>query len=295
MKNVVMLQSINHFNIKQILESGQVFRFEPLSESSYLLIAKQKLIKITQQQGSTSPLFHDMSTGEFEEIWAPYFDLDTNYREITSQLAKKDTYMAEAVAFGEGIRILKQDPWEMLISFIISQNKSIPHIKQCIANLSQQYGEPIVTLTDTTNPYYTFPTPEQLGDASEEALRACKVGFRAPYIRDACEQVLQGTINLGALSTLTTHEAKLELMKIKGVGPKIADCILLFAYAKGEVFPTDVWIKRVIEGIYFNGEEKKANYIQDFAKAYFGELAGYAQQYLFFYGRENALFKTPKK
>lgn len=284
-----MLKHTNHFDIKQILESGQVFRFEPLTEGSYLLIAKQKLIKISQQPGSTSPLIHHITSSEFDEIWKPYFDLETDYRNITQTLTAKDQHMKKAITFGEGIRILKQDPWEMLISFIISQNKSIPHIKQCIKHVCQNYGSPLEYGEEEC--YYTFPTPQQLNRASEEALRECKVGFRAPYIKDACERITREEINLNDLYTLPSDEAKQELMRIRGVGPKIADCILLFAYGKTDVFPTDVWIKRVVEGLYFNGEEKKPDYIQTFAKEYFGELAGYAQQYLFFYGRENALFK----
>lgn len=291
MKNVVMLENLKYFNIGQILESGQVFRFEKISDSSYLLNAKQKLIKIIQQQDSDSILIHNTTVSEFDEIWSSYLDLDTEYKHIVQVLSQKDEYMAKAIAFGEGIRILRQDPWEMLISFIISQNKAIPQIKQCIKNLSQQFGDPIDGYEEQDKMYYTFPTAKQLARASEEALRDCKVGFRAPYIMDACQKVLNEEVILNDLYICTAEEAKNKLMGIKGVGPKIADCILLFAYSKSEVFPTDVWIKRVIEGIYFKGKETSLKVIQDFSKQYFGELSGYAQQYLFFYGRENQLFK----
>ncbi|MGL4739056.1 MAG: DNA-3-methyladenine glycosylase family protein [Cellulosilyticaceae bacterium] len=291
MKNTVMLQHLNHFHIGQILESGQVFRFDKISDVSYLLIAKNKIIKLTQQPESTAVLVHNSTHGEVEEIWYDYFDLETDYKQITTTLAAKDEYMKQAIAFGEGIRILRQDPWEMLISFIVSQNKGIPHIKQCLQNLSEAFGDALPEIDGQAHHYYTFPTPQQLATASEEALRACKVGFRAPYIIDACQKITQEQINLNDLYTLSAEEARAELMTIKGVGPKIADCILLFAYGKAEVFPTDVWIKRVIEGLYFNGEDTKLPIIQQFAKDYFGDLAGYAQQYLFFYGRENNLFK----
>ncbi|MDF2877676.1 MAG: DNA-(apurinic or apyrimidinic site) lyase [Clostridia bacterium] len=291
MKNVVMLENLKYFNIGQILESGQVFRFEKISDSSYLLNAKQKLIKIIQQQDSDSILIHNTTVSEFDEIWSSYLDLDTEYKHIVQVLSQKDEYMAKAIAFGEGIRILRQDPWEMLISFIISQNKAIPQIKQCIKNLSQQFGDLIDGYEEQDKMYYTFPTAKQLARASEEALRDCKVGFRAPYIMDACQKVLNEEVILNDLYICTAEEAKNKLMGIKGVGPKIADCILLFAYSKSEVFPTDVWIKRVIEGIYFKGKETSLKVIQDFSKQYFGELSGYAQQYLFFYGRENQLFK----
>lgn len=291
MSNIVMLDHLNHFDITQILESGQVFRFEKISDHSYLLNAKQKLIKITQQPDSSSAIIYNTNISELDEVWIPYFDIDTNYAKIASKLASKDEHMAKAIEFGKGIRILHQDPWEMLISFIISQNKAIPHIKQCIRNISQQFGFPLEQINGEDQHYYSFPTPKELSRATEEQLRECKVGFRAPYIMDACRKVLNGDIILNELFILSADEAREKLMTIKGVGPKIADCILLFAYGKGEVFPTDVWIKRVVEGLYFNGREVKPEQIQTFAKEYFGKLAGYAQQYLFYYGRENALFK----
>ncbi len=291
MKNVVMLQHLNHFDIKQILESGQVFRFEAISQSSYLLIAKQRLIKIMQQPDSSSVLIHYSNVSEVEDIWNDYFDLDTDYQKIATVLSQKDEHMQKAVAFGKGIRLLRQDPWEMLISFIISQNKAIPHIKACIKNLTQQFGFPINEVDGEENCYFTFPTPKELGRSTEEALRACKVGFRAPYIMDACQKVLNGDILLNELYRLPVEEAKAQLMKIKGVGPKVADCILLFAYSKMELFPTDVWIKRVMEGLYFEGKTVTIHEIQKFAQNYFGDLRGYAQQYLFYYARENALFK----
>ena len=136
-----------------------------------------------------------------------------------------------------------------------------------------------------------FPTPSELVKASEDELRECKVGFRAPYIMDACRQVVEGNINLNDFYIMSTEEVKEKLMTIKGVGTKVADCILLFAYGKNGAFPTDVWIKRVMEGVYFEGKEVKPEEIQQFANEYFGPLAGYAQQYIFYYGRENALYK----
>ena len=291
MSNMVMLDHVSHFNIRQILECGQVFRFEKISDCSYLLNAKQKLIKLTQQEGSSSVMVYNATYGEIEELWSSYFDLDTDYATITKSLSDKDEYMAQAVAFGEGIRILRQDPWEMLISFIISQNKAIPHIKECLRNLTARFGFPINESDGKGEYYHAFPTPKELSRATDQTLRECKVGFRAPYILDACQKVLNGDIILNDLYMMPVEEARAKLMTIKGVGPKVADCVLLFAYSKTEIFPTDVWIKRMIEGIYFEGKEVKIQDIQEFSRSYFGNLAGYAQQYLFFYGRENALFK----
>ncbi len=289
-----MLDKLDNFNITQILESGQVFRFDKISNHSYILNAKQTLIKITQQHQDSNIMFYNANASELDEIWVPYFDLDTNYKEITSILKNKDEHMKAAVEFGEGIRILKQDPWEMLISFIISQNKAIPHIKQCIRNICEKFGTPLEPISGSDRHYYTFPTPKELSRATEQELRDCKVGFRAAYIMDACHKVMNGDIILNDLFIMETDKARDILMTIKGVGPKVADCILLFAYGKTEVFPTDVWIKRIIEGLYFDGRDVPMKEIQQFAKDYFGDLAGYAQQYLFYYARENSLFKKEK-
>ena len=295
MNNMVILNHVSHFNIGQILESGQVFRFEKISDHSYLLNAKQKLIKVTQQPDSSSVIIYNATASEVEEIWGPYFDLSTDYEHIATTLATKDEWMAKAVDFGKGIRILRQDPWEMLISFIISQNKSIPHIKACLKNISNKFGFPINQTDGIGEYYHAFPTPKELSHATEADLRECKVGFRAPYILDACQKVLNGDIMLNDLYIMSIEEAKAKLMTIKGVGPKVADCVLLFAYSRIELFPTDVWVKRVMEGIYFEGKETKLEEIQKFAGDYFGDLAGYAQQYLFFYGREQGLFKESSK
>lgn len=291
MNNIVMLDHLDHFDIKQILESGQVFRFEKIAEHSFILNAKQKLIKIVQQEESSSAIFYNTNISEMDEVWSPYFDLETSYAYIANTLREKDPFMKQAVDFGKGIRILKQDPWEMLISFIISQNKSIPQIKTCIENISCAFGFPINEQTGEEKHYYSFPTPKELSRATEDMLKECKVGFRAAYILDACHKVLNGEVILNDLYIMEREEAKEKLMTIKGVGPKIADCILLFAYGKTGAFPTDVWIKRVMEGVYFEGKEVKPEEIQKFAKEYFGSLCGYAQQYIFYYGREKALFK----
>lgn len=286
-----MVEQLEYFNIGQILESGQIFRFEKINPHTYRLIAKGKCIKVTQLPESTTLMIYNSTLGEFEEIWRPYFDIDTDYKQIAQTLSQKDEYMSQAIDFGKGIRLLKQDPWEMLISFIISQNKAIPHIQKCIENISERYGQKIAYEEEEDSYYYTFPTPEELAKATEEELRECKVGFRAPYIVDACQKVMSGEIILNDLFNMSAKEAKEELMKIKGVGPKVSDCILLFAYGKMDLFPTDVWIKRVVEGIYFDGKEISLQAIQKFAREYFADLAGYAQQYLFYYGRENNLYR----
>lgn len=187
-----------------------------------------------------------------------------------------------------GIRILKQDFFETLISFIISQNKQIPHIKQIVHTISERFGDAII-LEDGRR-VYAFPTVEQLSVVTEEQLRECKVGFRAPYIKCAVDMVASGEISKEKLLSMSVKEAREKLMTIKGVGEKVANCVLLFGLGFTDTFPVDVWMKRIMEYMYFDEPQDKKT-IEAFAMGKYGELAGYAQQYLFFYGRENGLGK----
>lgn len=285
MKNVVVIEDLNNFDLEQTLKCGQIFRYEQVSSTSYMVIAKNKRIKLTQQPQSTTLIIHNSNLSEYEEVWKHYLDIETDYAYIIDQISKNDPHMEKAIAHGEGIRILNQDTWEMLISFIISQNKAIPHIQVCIQNICQAFGELITDKNGET--YYAFPTLEQLSKATEEELRDCKVGFRAPYIMDACQKVGDNTVVLETLSYMSTEEAKETLMKIKGVGEKVAHCVLLFGLNKTDTFPTDVWIKRIVEELYFSDEKIKNKEIITFAEKKFGDYAGYAQQYLFYYARES--------
>ncbi|PKM50321.1 MAG: N-glycosylase [Firmicutes bacterium HGW-Firmicutes-7] len=276
---------LKDFCIEQILECGQCFRFYKLGEKDYIIIAKNRLLNVKQVEDQLN--FY-CSEEEFNNVWKDYFDLDRDYSEIKKKLADKDLFLREAVTQKHGIRLLKQDPWEMLISFILSQTKQIPHIKKLIEALSIQYGDFLAEYLGVK--YYTFPTPNQLMVATEEDLRALKTGFRATYIVDAVKQIIDGAIVLQELEALQYDEAKIILKSIKGVGDKIADCVLLFAYSKYEVFPTDVWVKRIVEYYYFQ-QTISMDKIQEFAKNYFGEYAGFAQQYLFYHARDNKLGK----
>ncbi len=293
MKNVVVIENLTNFDLEQTLKCGQIFRYEQVSSHSYTVIAKNKRIRLTQQAGSTTLIIHDSNLSEYEEIWKDYFDIETDYGHIISEISKDDPQMQKATSYGEGIRILNQNVWEMLISFIISQNKSIPHIQTCIENICEKFGELVTDENEET--YYAFPTLEELSNATEEELRECKVGFRAPYIIDACQKVNDDTVILQTLRHMSTQEAKETLMKIKGVGEKVAHCVLLFGLNKTDTFPTDVWIKRIMEELYFNQEEVDHKTIMTFAKEHFGDYAGYAQQYLFYYAREQKIGKKIKK
>ncbi len=269
----VILTNFNSFNIEEILECGQCFRFNKIENMHYKVIAHRRELFIKQEEGKV--IFSPCTLEEFENIWFNYFDLGTDYSEL-KKLFKDDNVLVEAISFAEGIRILNQEPFECLISFIISQNNRIPMIKQVVKNISEKYGDKI-------NDEYAFPTIEQLSKATSEELRECKTGFRDKYILDCLEKINSNEIDIENTYDLTTKELKDELMKIKGVGTKVADCALLFSFKRKDVFPVDVWIKRVMEQLYFNGEETKKEVISQFADEKFGKYSGIAQQYLFNY------------
>lgn len=292
MKNAVVIEELKNFDLKQTLECGQIFRYEKVSNNSYTVIAKNKRIRLTQQPESTTLIIYNSNISEYEEVWKDYLDIETDYEHIIKQISKDDRHMQKAIEYGSGIRILRQNTWEMIISFIISQNKAIPQIQQCISNLCQSFGERVIDKDGEV--YYAFPTVEELSRATEEEIRACKVGFRAPYIMDACQKVMDNTVVLEALPAMSTQEAKENLMKIKGIGEKVAHCVLLFGLNKTDTFPTDVWIKRIMEDVYFAGNEINHKDIIAFASKQYGNYAGYAQQYLFYYGRQTELDKKAK-
>ena len=202
--------------------------------------------------------------------------------------------MKEAINFGNGIRIINQDPFEMLISFIISAANNIPRITKCINNISAKYGEAVVISKDISKKlfnkceertYYLFPLPDSLSKATEDALRACNLGFRDKYVLNSAKLVSEKKIDLKAIQEDDYESAKKELTKISGVGDKVADCILLFSMKKTEAFPVDTWIKKIMNEVYVDSQNVKK--INKYAYEKWGENAGIAQQYLFYYKREN--------
>ena len=257
------------FDIGQTLTCGQCFRFTE-NGGVYTIKAFGKTINI-KQHGNRFEL-SPATPQDFRSIWEPYFDLTADYAEIQHKLSA-DPVMRRAIDFAPGIRILQQEKWETLISFIISQNNNIPRIKSIIERLCEKYGDG------------AFPSPDALCAAGVDRLSSCGTGFRSKYIHDASSRVLSGEIDLDALKTLPASEIKETLKKIKGVGDKVADCVILFAYKKTDAFPIDVWVKKIMEHFYFNGEPVRIEEIRAKAHALFGEYGGYAQQYLFHYAR----------
>lgn len=268
-----MLIENKYFNIKQIAESGQCFRMNPIGEKKYALIALGRCLVLEQKAEELVEL--SCSSGEYEELWRSYFDLDYDYGELIGCIEKgNDGFLKEAAAFGRGIRILRQDFFETMISFIISQNKNIPAIKNSIESICRRYGEAHYC-AETGMTYHTFPTPEALSMAGTEELRSMSVGYRDAYILSAARAITEGQLNLEQIKDCSYEEAKKALLGIHGIGEKVANCICLYGLHHIEVFPVDVWIKRILSEIY-----------QDrFCPDLFEGRMGIVQQYMFYYMR----------
>lgn len=280
------VEEVSDFDIEDILECGQCFHFTKLAEKEYELLAFGRYLHIKQQDNNIT--FFDTSYDDYVDVWRSYFDMDKDYGIIKKHIVTADARLEHIVADKSGIRILKQDFFETLISFIISQNKQIPHIKQIVHTISERFGQGIKHSDGRI--YYAFPDVHMLSKVSEDELRQCKVGFRAPYIMDAVAKVNSGEISEEMLRHMTYSQAKEKLLTIKGVGEKVANCVLLFGLGFTNAFPVDVWMKRIMEYMYFEQDTKK-DVIETFAYDKFGDYSGYAQQYLFCYGREKGLGK----
>ena len=284
--NIVTVDGVNDFTLSQILECGQCFHFDKLDEEVYEVVAFGRAVKMEQTDKVLR--IYGSSMEDYEGIWKLYLDMDNDYGLIKQSVIKADGALKTAVDEKSGIHILNQDFFETLISFIVSQNKSIPQIKQCVKNISHRFGDEVKGYNGET--FYVFPDVQRLHDATEEELRECKVGFRAPYIKNATEAVYSGAVTKEKLDELDIAQARELLMTIKGVGEKVANCVLLFGLGRREAFPVDVWMKRIMEQMYFDGKDTKKQDIEAFAVNKFGDLGGYAQQYLFDYAR-TTLFK----
>lgn len=284
--NVVTVDGVNDFTLSQILECGQCFHFDKLDEEVYEVVAFGRAVKMEQTDKVLR--IYGSSMEDYEGIWKLYLDMDNDYGLIKQSVIKADGALKTAVDEKSGIHILNQDFFETLISFIVSQNKSIPQIKQCVKNISHRFGDEVIGYNGEA--FYVFPDVQRLHDATEEELRECKVGFRAPYIKNATEAVYSGVVTKEKLDELDIAQARELLMTIKGVGEKVANCVLLFGLGRREAFPVDVWMKRIMEQMYFDGKDTKKQDIEAFAVNKFGDLGGYAQQYLFDYAR-TTLFK----
>ena len=288
-KNIQKFEIKNQdsFKLKDIFECGQCFRWNEENDGSYTGVWKNNVVNV-KQNGKDITFEGVCLDGNIEDEVKYYFDLDRNYEDIKRELSNIDENMSQSIKYGEGIRILNQDLWETIISFIISANNNIPRIKGIIERLSKAYGKEIEF---NGNIYYTFPLPEDLKDVTVEEYRKLGLGFRDVRLYETTKMVLEKKIDLESLSQNTnTNEIREELLKLAGVGPKVADCILLFSTLKRfEVFPIDVWVRRVMNDLYIKEDDENKvskNKIEKLANEKFGNLAGMAQQYLFYWRRE---------
>lgn len=285
-KNGIIVKAIRDFNLKQTLECGQCFHFEKIDEMEYAVIQGKHLLHISQKEDN---LFcRNVTADEFRDVWMEYFDLNRDYDKIKRYLIQADTRLSEAIRENYGIRILNQPFEETLMSFIISQNKQIPHIKKIVQNISEKYGDYLGTINNKE--FYAFPDRKQLRMINTNDYRELKAGFRAPYLSDAAEKLSGTEFVIPELRAMGYEKAKERLLTIKGVGEKVANCVLLFSLGYRNAFPVDIWIKRIMENLYFEGSTDNKEIIQ-FAKKKFGEYGGYAQQYLFYYARSRQLGK----
>lgn len=253
------------FDLARTLDCGQAFRWEACADGSFTGVIGEKCIHVRQENGRL--LFFGNTEADFEKIFRPYLDFDRDYKKILDAYLS-DAHLRRAVTACPGIRILRQEPWEALCSFILSQNNNIPRIKGIIQRLCEQFGRPI------ENGFYTFPQAARLAEKELADLAPLRAGFRAKYVLDAAQKVAAGEVNFKRIADSPTDFGRAELQKICGVGAKVAECTLLYGFGKLDAFPMDVWMKRVMEELYPEG-----------LPACTAGTQGIAQQYLFHWRR----------
>ncbi len=286
-EQIYIIENNASFEPKHIFECGQCFRWNEEQDGSYTGVINKSVLNVNKQEEKI--IIKGISQKNLEEVVEEYFDLKTDYEKLKEQLANIDEHVKNSIVFGKGIRILNQDLWETIISFIISANNNIPRIKGIIERLSKAYGEEIIWQEKA---YYTFPTMEQLAKATIEDLRKLGLGFRDKRVFDTTKLFLDQEITIEELQEEQEIESLREkLLQLPGVGPKVADCIMLFGLKRLEVFPIDVWVRRVMNELYIKQEDEtkvSKKQIETLAKEKYANLAGLAQQYLFYWKRETA-------
>lgn len=292
LNNGIKIENVKNFEPKHIFECGQCFRWEKQPSGSYIGVAYGKVIEVLKD--GFDIIIYNTTKQEFEDLWCEYFDLCRDYSEIKNKLSE-DEILKKSIEYGYGIRLLKQEPFEIIISFIISANNRIPMIKRAIKNISKKWGDAIDYKGDV---YYAFPTINQLSKATEEELEQCGTGFRGKYIKDTVDKIYESSneANEKYLKDFDINYIKNQiddlchngLKNFKGIGPKVADCIMLFSMEKYSAFPVDVWVKRAMQHFYL-APDVSLNKIRQFGREKFGDLSGFAQQYLFYYARENKI------
>lgn len=265
--------ALQDFDPAAIAESGQCFRMRALPGGGAALVAFGRALEV--RPAGQGAFRFNCTPQEFEQVWRAYFDLDADYAQYRACCKKRDEFLRAAMQCGRGLRILRQDPWEMLVCFLISQRKSIPAIRTAVEKLCAAFGRPLHTAQGSA---YAFPTAQALAGATPGTLEACGLGYRAKYVADAARRVAGGQLDLQALAALPTPQLRAKLLEVYGVGIKVAQCVLLFGYHRLEALPVDVWMDRVVQQVY-GGQ---------FPRSY-QKCAGVLQQYLFCYARQQKL------
>jgi N-glycosylase/DNA lyase len=288
-----VFKDVSDFDLEDIFECAQCFRWRRQPDRSYSGIVEGSFANVSYIPKAGAADIGDVKIwgnlfmsdrAKREAYWRNYLDLNRDYARIKRILTTEDSVMRKAIRLGGGVRILNQNKWETLISLIISQNNNIPRIQSCIENLCREHGRDIGTLNGET--LYAFPSVDRLSVLGREGLGACRLGYRAPYIADTARLVaMDGGRTLARGEDLPTAVLEEYLLSLPGVGPKVANCIMLFSMKKLEVFPIDVWMRRVMAGLY-GLSERNLSGMQDYARRNFGEYGGIAQQYLFNYVRK---------
>lgn len=280
------IENNNSFEPKHIFECGQCFRWNKQDDGSYIGVFGNNVMRVEKKNDRI--IFKGICDGDIKSICDEYFDLNRDYEKIKNELSLIDEFLKTSINYGSGIRILNQDLWECIISFIISANNNIPRIKKIIERISEKYGNKICF---EGKEYFTFPTPEQLSKATVEDLRGLGLGFRDVRVYNTTKIILENKVDLHTLESMdNSNSIREELLKLDGVGEKVADCIMLFSTLKRlDVFPIDVWVRRVMNELYIKAEdETKINKkeIRKIAEEKYKNLAGIAQQYLFYWKRD---------
>lgn len=285
-----LIIDVDTFNLKYTLECGQCFRWQKISNQEYIGIIKDRVLRIVQEGNKLKVYSNKIEN--LEEVVRNYFDLNTDYKKIEADIVKVDNNVKKAVNNTTGLRILKQDFLEMLLSYIISANNNIPRISKSVNLISKRYGKKVIF---ENKEYYLFPTLDELRNVTKDEYRECMVGFRDKYLYETVNKLIfdieNNKLNIENLYNYDTKELESYLLDFKGVGQKVCDCILLFAFSRFEVFPIDVWVERVMSVLYFKSSNKilKKKDILEYAKNNFANYSGIIQQHLFYNMREKMI------
>lgn len=289
MKEITL--NVNCFNLKATLECGQCFRWKKIEEQEYIGVVADRVLKIRQEDNNI--YVSSNQEKNLETVVKNYFDLEKDYKKIEKEIVKIDPYIKEAVFYSSGLRHLNQPFFECLLSYIISANNNIPRISKSVQAIAREYGKKVKFEGED---YYLFPTVEELADVCVEKYRELGVGFRDRYLQATIQSIKNHEFNVDCVDKLSTEELRKELMKLKGIGRKVADCIMLFSCGREEVFPVDVWVEKVMTNLYFKNETETISKKRMFqyADIHFGRNAGIIQQHLFYYMREKSHIKDSK-